>query len=1169
LRKTLFINSLYIMKILLSKFLLCTLLLFGTTMAALADPIALSINMDASAPLVSTNSVTVIASVYEYRYFKIIPAKTESFLFVSNVIDAAIDPCIGIYDENGVTLVENDDYSYNRNFYAKLDLNQGKTYYVMIFLINGNEENIPITITGSLAGMPEVTTSAATSLTTGSAMLGGNITADNGGSISARGVVYSSLNNTPTIGGVNVTQDANGTGIGTFSETITGLTPGITYYYQAYATNVYGTVYGGVQQFIAGDPEINIIGGSNNVSIADGDVTPSIDDYTVFGSMNLGGGMMLSRGYIIKNEGTRNLILGPNAVTVSGDADFVVSVQPEATIAPGSSSAFWINFNTTTVGTHTASVSIVNNDSDENPYNFTIQATCTAPEMNVTGNGVSITDGDATPSTADNTNFGMVSANDAAAYIKTNVFTIQNTGNGNLDLGFNSVSITGDAAFSVVMQPGSFVAPGATMAVGVSFNSTSALGLRTATVSITNNDSDESPYNFTIQATGITIPTLTTTSVTTIGATTATVGGNVTADGSASVTERGVVYSTVNTTPTIVGSNVTKDANGTGTGAFSESISSLLPNTLYYVRAYATNNAGTSYGDVVSFTTASLPAISSVSVPSSKTYKASDVLSFTVATNKAVTVTGSPKLALTIGSTAREATYVSASSTSTALVFTYTVATGDADADGIAVGALSLNGGSIKDNLNSDCNLTLNNLASTTSVKVDGVIPTAIIVLSDVALKAGETSIVTFIFSEAVSGFTTADVTVENGALSGLSSSDGGIVWTATLTPSITITDATNVLSLNNTGVSDLAGNAGSGTNISVNYTIDTARPTATIGLSDVALKAGETSIVTFTFSEAVTGFTTADLSVANGAVSGLSTSDGGIIWTATFTPSASVTDATNVITLDNTGVSDLAGNAGSGTTTSVNYMIDNVNPTVAISSTTTAITYTTPIPVTVTFSETVTGFTSDDVTVNGTVNAFTGSGASYTFTVTPSGQGLVTVAIAAGVAQDAAGNLSTAATSLTRTFDNVAPVISSVTDGGTYSSAQSPTFNEGTATLTKNGGTAVAYLSGTAINTTGSYVLTITDAAGNSTTASFTITLSTGIDDERKPSLAVYPNPCTDGFKVSGIDAPANVIITDLTGRVVVTTMVEVDGDVPVGHLKQGTYLVKVNERVLKLIKK
>src|SRR3546814_10010030 len=75
------------------------------------------------------------------------------------------------------------------------------------------------------------------------------------------------------------------------------------------------------------------------------------------------------------------------------------------------------------------------------------------------------------------------------------------------------------------------------------------------------------------------------------------------------------------------------------------------------------------------------------------------------------------------------------------------------------------------------------------------------------------------------------------------------------------------------------------GTTNSNNYAIDTARPTATIVVADTALAAGETSTVTITFSEAVNGLTTADFSVANGALSGLASGDGGITWTATFTP--------------------------------------------------------------------------------------------------------------------------------------------------------------------------------------------------------------------------------------------------------------------------------------------
>ncbi|MBC3350348.1 hypothetical protein HU811_27205, partial [Pseudomonas sp. SWRI196] len=127
-----------------------------------------------------------------------------------------------------------------------------------------------------------------------------------------------------------------------------------------------------------------------------------------------------------------------------------------------------------------------------------------------------------------------------------------------------------------------------------------------------------------------------------------------------------------------------------------------------------------------------------------------------------------------------------------------------------------------------------------------------------------ETSLVTITFNEAVTGFTDADLTVANGTLSGLSSSDGGITWTATFTPAAGVTDTSNVITLANGGVADLAGNAGSGTTDSNNYNVDSQRPTATIVLSDSVLSPGETAQVTITFSEAVTGFSNADLSVAN-----------------------------------------------------------------------------------------------------------------------------------------------------------------------------------------------------------------------------------------------------------------------------------------------------------------
>ena len=99
-----------------------------------------------------------------------------------------------------------------------------------------------------------------------------------------------------------------------------------------------------------------------------------------------------------------------------------------------------------------------------------------------------------------------------------------------------------------------------------------------------------------------TFPVVTTNTVSDITSSTATCGGNVTSDGSAIVTERGVCWST-SQNPTISGSKTT---NGSGTGSFTSSITGLSAGTTYYVRAYATNSAGTSYGNEVSFTTATI-----------------------------------------------------------------------------------------------------------------------------------------------------------------------------------------------------------------------------------------------------------------------------------------------------------------------------------------------------------------------------------------------------------------------------------------------------------------------------------------------------------------------------------------------------------------------------------
>jgi hypothetical protein len=107
--------------------------------------------------------------------------------------------------------------------------------------------------------------------------------------------------------------------------------------------------------------------------------------------------------------------------------------------------------------------------------------------------------------------------------------------------------------------------------------------------------------SFTLYLTNCTddLPGVTTANINDITETTATAGGNVTDDGGAEVTARGLCWNT-SENPTIGNS---KTSDGKGIGSFASNLTSLTPDTKYYVKAYATNSVGTSYGNQVSFTT--------------------------------------------------------------------------------------------------------------------------------------------------------------------------------------------------------------------------------------------------------------------------------------------------------------------------------------------------------------------------------------------------------------------------------------------------------------------------------------------------------------------------------------------------------------------------------------
>lgn len=116
-----------------------------------------------------------------------------------------------------------------------------------------------------------------------------------------------------------------------------------------------------------------------------------------------------------------------------------------------------------------------------------------------------------------------------------------------------------------------------------------------------------------------------------ISTTSATIGGTVTNDGGAAVTARGIVWSTANN-PTI---DDLKTEDGDGSGSFTSTLSGLTAATTYYARAYATNKAGTAYGNEVSFTT-----LAQLVAPSVTTISASDIRNTSIIVSGNVTSWG-------------------------------------------------------------------------------------------------------------------------------------------------------------------------------------------------------------------------------------------------------------------------------------------------------------------------------------------------------------------------------------------------------------------------------------------------------------------------------------------------------------------------------------------------
>ncbi len=214
------------------------------------------------------------------------------------------------------------------------------------------------------------------------------------------------------------------------------------------------------------------------------------------------------------------------------------------------------------------------------------------------------------------------------------------------------------------------------------------------------------------------------------------------------------------------------------------------------------------------------PTVTSVSVPSDDTYEAGEDLSFTVNWSAAVTVTGTPRLTLTIGGSTVYADYASGSD-STALVFTYAVQAGDADTDGVALdSSVDLNGGTIKDGSGNTATLTLNSVGSTASVWVGDMTAPTVSGVNPVTADGtyGTDDQITFdvAFTEDVIVTGTPQITLETGATDRVASYTSGsgsqiLRFTYTVLAGDTSADldyiSTAALALNSGTIKDGAGN--------------------------------------------------------------------------------------------------------------------------------------------------------------------------------------------------------------------------------------------------------------------------------------------------------------------------------------------------------------------------
>jgi len=383
--------------------------------------------------------------------------------------------------------------------------------------------------------------------------------------------------------------------------------------------------------------------------------------------------------------------------------------------------------------------------------------------------------------------------------------------------------------------------------------------------------------------------------------------------------------------------------------------------------------------------------------------------------------------------------------------------------------------------------------------------PSVAILIDRTSFTKGQTATVTFTLSEESTTFAVNDVSVVGGSLSNFAGS--GTSYTAKFTPTPQFV-GTGGISVASGGFLGTLGLANSASSLADALSIDTADPIVTITSDKAALKAGETATITFQLNKPSTDFTLDDILSAGGSLSNFAGS--GSSYSATFTPAVSSTTSGG-ISVAASKYTDALGNPNIAGALPSAIKIDTVVPTIAITSSKTALKIGETATITFTLSEPLTNFSLSGLAFGGgTLSNAAGSGLKYTATFTPATSSTAdgTISLAAGAGTDAAGNPSLAAT-LTPAIkiDTAAPTVTIASNKDALKAGETAiisfTLSENSADFTASD---VKATGGTLTNFAGSgssYSATFTPTAKSTTAGVVTVASGTFKDAAGNPNTA------------------------------------------------------------------